>query len=200
MITSGQKIAVLILAAGNSSRMGQAKQLLPWKGTSLLNHAIGLAKKVTNDVFVALGARKEAISSSLKPKPKIIINENWEKGMGSTIAVGVSELKKKYAYDAILIMLSDQPLLGENHLEKLISTFVSSKKKIVATSYENKNGVPAIFHSALYDELIRLDADYGARKLMQKHSKDTVGVIPTGNPTDIDTLETYYKLITQKNK
>jgi len=121
------KHAVLILAAGASTRMGQPKQLLPWGKTTLLNHAINEAKKISEHVFVVLGANKELIESSLNSQVEIIRNPNWENGMGTSITYGISILDKNEEFDSVLIMLADQPLLDSTYLNNLKKLFLTEE-------------------------------------------------------------------------
>ncbi|MDT0607567.1 nucleotidyltransferase family protein [Croceitalea rosinachiae] len=188
-------IAVLILAAGASTRMGQSKQLLPWGETTLLNHAIAQANYVSEHIFVVLGANKDSIEKTLSNEVSVIFNPSWKQGMGTSIAVGVSKIQKGHLFDALLIMLGDQPLLDGSYLNELNQLFGTSKNRIVATSYGDKNGVPAFFHNSLFNELRKLSKDYGARSLMQRHVQYLSSLNPNGKEIDIDTPETYNQLL-----
>jgi len=188
-------IAVLVLAAGKSSRMRQPKQLLGWGKTTLLNHAIEQAKEVTQHVFVVLGAYKDIIKVSIPKDVAIVFNPDWEQGMGTSIALGISELRKNHNFNTVLIMLADQPFLDSRYLCELKRIFVKSECKIAATFYGKNNGVPAIFHNSVFDELLKLNKDYGAKKLMKKLASDIKGLHPEGKEIDIDTFETYQELL-----
>jgi molybdenum cofactor cytidylyltransferase len=195
-----KELAVLILAAGESRRMGAIiKQLLPWKDTTLLGHSIQQAKKISDKVFVVLGANKERIKSTLRKDLTIIENPNWNMGMGTSIAIGVSEIAKNSTIKAVLLLLTDQPLLEASYFLELKENFSKSECNIVATSYDNKNGVPAIFDASLFSELGTLNKDYGARKIMRKHIYSLKSVNPNGKAIDIDTPETYEQLKNQIN-
>lgn len=189
-------IPILILAAGASTRMGEkTKQLLPWKDTTLLGHAIQQAKKVSETVFVVLGAKANDIQKSIQ-HPETVINPEWAKGMGSSISVGVKYLlEKRENVDAVLIMLGDQPFLDAPYLKKLIQEFEQGEHKIVATSYGKKWGVPAIFDGSLATELAALNQDFGARHIIEKYRAGAKAISPEGKEIDIDTLEVYNQLI-----
>src|SRR5690606_28450568 len=141
------EMSVLLLAAGNSSRMGgNTKQLLPWGDTTLLGHAIQEAKKVTGSVLVLLGYHSEAIKQSIGEQADILINPQWEKGMGSSISLGTKNLlKKDPLLKGILIMVGDQPFLDASHLGELLEKFQNHAAKIVGTSYGDGLGVPTLF-------------------------------------------------------
>lgn len=199
MDSGKQNIAVLILAAGASTRMGEIKQLLPWKNTTLLNYAIAQVKDISKDIFLVLGAHMEKIKPTV-PDHTIIHNPSWEGGMGTSIAVGIARIESKGDFDAVLVLLADQPLLKIDYYKKLISSHATENCKIVATSYGNKNGVPAILDHSLFKELKTLNEDYGARKLMQKYAEDTKSIDPDGKAIDIDTPEVYQELLKIYNR
>jgi len=108
-----QNIALLILAAGESRRMGnKIKQLLPWKNTTLLGNAINQAKKTeVRDIFVVLGANIKEIKTTLDDESITILeNNNWKSGMGSSIVTGIRHLNSSnHKYDGALVILTDQP-------------------------------------------------------------------------------------------
>jgi molybdenum cofactor cytidylyltransferase len=190
------KISILILAAGASSRMkGKAKQLLPWKDTTLLGHAIVQAKKVSDSVTVVYGANSEQIKSAIPNTVESIQNSDWELGMGSSISKGVQHILKENASpNGILIMLVDQPLLDAPYLNQLKSGFEKDLSKITATAYGEKVGAPAIFPKHLFLELTQLSGDVGARQIIKAHKKQISVLQPEGKEIDIDTIETYNQL------
>jgi len=133
---SRPKIATIILAAGESKRMKGIKQLLHWKDTTLLGFAIKQALASESDaVFVVLGANKEAILASVDTDQTTkIMNDDWVHGMGSSIAAAVRYIQlNRFDFDAVLIRLTDQPLLGVNHYNKLIHSYIKYNN-IISTS------------------------------------------------------------------
>lgn len=190
------KISILILAAGASSRMkGKAKQLLPWKDTTLLGHAVEQARKVSDSVTVVLGANAELIQNAIPGTVESIHNSDWETGMGSSISTGIKHnLKENPSADGILIMLVDQPLLDARYLNQLQNEFKKDMSKIAATAYGEKIGVPAIFPKHLFLELTQLSGNVGARQIIKSHKTQTTVLQPEGQEIDIDTIETYNQL------
>lgn len=181
------RIAILILAAGESSRMGRPKQLLPWKDATLLDQAIGTAKQVSKDVFVVLGAHGDLIAEAIKNEPvSIINNKKWSNGLGSSISTGISKIPLDN-FSAVLIMLADQPLLSVSFYKQMITTFTSNPCRIVATQYDIKVGVPAIFAVNLATELIQLQQDIGAKYIINTYKKECIVLNPEGTSVDIDT-------------
>lgn len=201
MNTKNHTTGIVLLAAGASTRMGRPKQLLPWKHTTLIDSAIDEALKITKDVLVVLGAHFQEINAHISNKPiGIVENKSWHDGMGTSIALGVSELTRKKNYTDILILLTDQPLLDALFLKRIVTSFYEKNVKIAATDYEQNKGVPAIFDQSLFPELRTLNQDFGARELMKGYSNEIVGVAAQGKTADIDTKEDYTNLINENNQ
>lgn len=188
------KTAILILAAGSSSRMGTPKQLLPYKSTTFLGYTIEQAKQSRADAtFCVLGANAEPIKKSIESyQIETIYNPDFKNGLSSSIVVGVKELQ--HNFDTILIMLADQPNINFNYLNKLIKTSVENPSKIIASNYQNKIGVPAIFPKKYFNHLLELKRDKGARNILNNNKSDIIKM-PPFNLTDIDTKEDYQNLI-----
>lgn len=188
-------LAGLILAAGSSSRMGQPKQLLPWQNTTLLGHTVQQLQNVVNDVYVVVGARHTEIRSSItNTNVQIIHNREWKKGMGASIAKGMAYLSTTTSYDAVLIVLVDQPLLGSEYYQKMLACFSKGKHPVVATGYAENCGVPAIFDRSLFQPLQNLPEEYGAKKLIGKYKAQRKCLEAEGAQQDIDTPEVYEQL------
>lgn len=194
MKVADRKIAMIILAAGESKRLGTIKQNLPWKKTTLLGHAIeqGISS-IADVVIVVLGSNAETILNGIdQTKITIINNSNWQEGMGTSIACAMHYLHKNSLYfDAVLIALADQPLIKETHFNNLIYSFFNNDKNIICTQINRKAGVPAIFASKYFSALSELDKDYGARKILRNNQNDILTLNIGDEIIDIDTLETY---------
>ena len=178
--------------------MGEPKQLLPWKNTFLLNHAINTAVLLDNSkTFVVLGANYERITSKIQRDDiSIIYNANWELGLGSSIAFGVrSIMTTDHNFDGVLMMLSDQPLIDFNYLEMLSSSFKTGTNQIIASTYESKKlGVPALFDTYYFEELSELNQDKGAKKVFSYHIENVTPFEARLLVSDIDTMEDYKTL------
>ncbi len=194
-------IPILLLAAGESKRMeGKIKQLLPWKDVTLLENAVKQANNVADDVYVVLGSNMDTIKKSLSPPINVIHNPNWKSGMGSSISVGVRYVLDKHKnLDGLLIMLADQPLIDSGYLKELQEAFREDSPFIVATAYENRLGVPAVFHHSILPELSDLNNNYGAKHIIQKYQRFTKTVFPKGKEVDVDTPKEYKQLIDNMN-
>lgn len=182
-----KELAIIILAAGKSSRLGLiTKQLLKYKGETLLKRACRKANELSNDIFVVLGHEKEACQKELKDsKVKILFNKDYEKGIGSSISYGISHTKN---YENTLIMLCDQPFISKKHLQNLKNSI--DNDTIIATKYEHANSstVPAIFPKKYYEKLLELNEDKGAKSII-KNEKCIDVKLEKERSVDIDTNE-----------
>ena len=188
-------IAIVIVAAGSSSRMKNTKQLLPLGKTTLLGNAIVQAKaSAAEEVITILGANLQKISSEIaRFNINIIENKQWEKGIGSSIAAGMKYMLEKKNYKAAIIMLADQPLIDSEYLNQLIQIFEQNPFRIVATKYPKSNGVPALFPSQYFEQLSELTGDVGAKYLL--NGETSVVTIDAGNKiVDIDTPYDYREI------
>lgn len=189
-------IAIVVLAAGASERMGSPKQLLPWGETTLLGHCISQSLAAVPDVFVVLGAYYEQIKKEAARYPVTVLrNEGWAEGMGSSVAFAARHLLgESKKLDGILITLADQPLFDADYYHSVIGRFEAGNQNIVATSYNGSPGVPALFDDSYLEELTRLNGDTGAKTLMAAHREMVTIVDAGGRTVDIDTPETYREL------
>ncbi len=163
------KIGIVLLAAGASSRLGYPKQLVDFKGIPLLQHSIEVAESLEFDArILVLGAKEEQINKKINcGNFKVVINENWEEGMSSSLRKGISEaLKAEKELDHILMLLSDQPLITKDTLQELIRVHMENNKQATFSEYAGEPGVPAIFSREIFSELKKLKGDQGAKKLI----------------------------------
>ena len=188
------KTAILVLAAGASSRMNEIKQVLPYKDSTLLGNALKMAKMSKSaQVFCVLGANKEEIQQKVDFLDiEIIENKEWSAGLGKSIAVGVATIDKNRKYDSVLVMLGDQPFITSRYLDQLISKFNENQSQIIATNYSCRPGVPAVFPRQKFSELIKLSGDSGA-KLILKNQANIIK-LDAENTFDIDSPEDYKKI------
>lgn len=166
---NSKNLAVVILAAGISSRLGNlTKQLLVYKNETLLKIAVKKALEISKDVFVVLGHEKEKCEKELEDfDVNIIYNPNYKKGMGTTLSLGIKHTKE---FNHTMVMLCDQPFIPLSHFKALKKNI--QNENIIASLYEKNKSpkVPAIFPKKYYDELLKLDADFGAKEILQKES------------------------------
>lgn len=191
-------IAIIILAAGASKRMGRPKQLLSWDNNTLLNYTIKqcLNSKVAH-VFVVLGSNYDLILKSL-PKSSnnltILNNTLWEEGMNTSIRLGIQKVLDE-KFEAALITLTDLPYIRTEHYNKLIEAYQQSKQQIAVTEYKDTKGAPTIFNKQYYKELLELENDMGAKTVINKHKNSVVNFNTNIPYLDVDTPENYQKLL-----
>jgi molybdenum cofactor cytidylyltransferase len=208
-------IAILLLAAGGSSRMDQCKQLLQFRGKSLLRHAADVAIAAgVGPVFIILGSEAARLSQEIHDLPlQITINPDWQKGIGTSIRAGIREVlgaessalikkgsqlsnQRSGLFSAAIIMLGDQPLIDVEVLRSLARTFAEMKKPIVASKYGDSVGVPALFARRCFPQLLTLGDGEGAKRIILQPEANTAFIPVPAATTDIDTPEDYERLQT----
>lgn len=203
-----QNIAVIVLAAGSSSRLGKPKQLLHYQGNTLIKQVIKTASAISkNKVIVVTGFLHQELDQELNAFPVMLVyNPDWEQGMGSSIRTGIKALQKlenSNQINAALFLLSDQPLITTAYLHQLIAQFYLHKNSMIAaTSYAGTHGVPAVFDKSIFPELEQLSGKSGAQKIFKNHLQELITLPFEDAAIDIDTKEDYQNLINpiKKNK
>ena len=184
--------ALMILAAGASTRLGRPKQLLPFRGRSLLRHAAETALASScRPVVVVLGAFAGRLIRELSGLPVIVaMNLQWKEGLSSSIRAGLKALAPEGpGPKSVLIMLCDQPLISAQFLDRLVALHQSSGSGIVAAEYGGEGGVPALFSRAYYSELAALRGSRGAKPVIVKYAKHSERIPLPEAAIDIDRQE-----------
>lgn len=196
---------IVILAAGEASRMGQAKQLLKLQGQTLLEICLQKAVDLKPaSIVTVLGAHltktQAAIESLIQAYPNAPIhwveNQAWVTGMGSSIKAGVKKaLQEAPHIKQILILLADQPLIQIHQLQTLLEVFGAEPNvAIVASKYGEGFGVPAVFDQSLFEELQQLNEKAGAKKVMKQHQAHMHLIDLPEAAFDMDTPEEYEEM------
>jgi molybdenum cofactor cytidylyltransferase len=192
------KTGALILAAGESSRLGHPKQLIQFRGKSLLHRIVDAAKKARcSPTVVVIGSDREEVERELKAGGAIIVeNENWRLGIGTSIRAGVRRLiDKAPTLEAVVLLVCDQPFVDARTIARLITLREKTKRAIVASRYANTLGVPALFDRSCFQELAALDNATGAKTVILSNRERVAEFpFPEGR-IDIDTLDDYEKLL-----
>jgi molybdenum cofactor cytidylyltransferase len=195
------RFGLVILAAGEASRMGSPKQLLPLGGRSLLEGTVEAAlASPAWPVVVVLGAHAEKIRPTLARLPVLIAeNPAWTEGMASSIRAGVTTLRQfSRAVDGVLIALCDQPAFSSDVIAQLVAAQQASGRSIVAARYSGRNGAPALFLREHFPALTSLTGEEGARALL---NGDPARVAPVDLPqlaVDLDTPADYAAVKTRR--
>ncbi len=198
-------IGIIILAAGQSQRMGQPKQLLKIGEDSLIQHIVKVAGNTAYaPIVVVLGSNFEMIKKEITAYQVLpVYNPDWENGMGTSISTGIRAIRKLNPnIRAVIILLVDQPLLKPNLLHDLETLYHQTTKKIIASKYNETIGVPALFDQSVFQELESLEGNTGAKKIIQKFvEKEEVAFVdfPEGR-FDLDTQSDYKQFLKGFNK
>lgn len=195
MSTPHAHIEILLLAGGPSTRMGTAKQLLPFRGATLIRHLTSEAVSSKADgVTVVTGSEHESIVREVTSLGvHCVRNQGWKEGIASSIRCGIQSFGESCG--ACLIMLSDQPHVSREVLDRIITKYRTGNTSLVACSYETTVGVPALFDKTVFPELMALTGDSGAQGILNARLGEVGRVLFPEGSTDIDSREDYQNLI-----
>ena len=188
-------IAAVVLAAGLSRRMGQAKLLMPVGGRAIVRYVVESVLAGGVDlVWVVTGPDVEPIEAALAGlEAQIAVNPAPEEGQASSLRAGIAALPA--SVDAVLIALGDQPSLAPSIIPALLAARRTSPKLIVAPRYRDGQGNPVLFKREIFPELLRLTGDQGARPIIQKEPARVEWVdLDLPMPPDVDTPDDYEKI------
>jgi len=190
------RVAAIILAAGEGRRFGAPKQLAQWQGKSLLTHAIDTALASPADaVFVVLGAHADAIRPHLAGKNITIVqNDNWVAGQSTSMQAGLSALPDNIA--GVVFLLADQPTLVPQTIAALIDRYWRTLAPLVIPEFEGRTGNPILIDRQLFTDLMAVRGDTGARPVVKAHIANATRVVvpdaailrDVDTPQDLDEL------------
>lgn len=184
----------IVLAAGEASRFGSAKQLVRIGDRPLLSLVAGRAAEVVGHALViVLGARAAELSPLLKHSPgSVVINRDWREGLASSIRAGIARLPASCA--GAMLVLADQACVTAEDLRRLAGAWRRQPLCVAAARYGATVGVPAIFPQHLFSELSELKGDTGARSLLKRHTDRLVKVPMPSAAFDLDTPDDLLEL------
>jgi molybdenum cofactor cytidylyltransferase len=194
---SDSATGIVILAAGESARMAQPKQLLPFRGRTLLRSVVETAVSACDaPIFVVIGAFADEIRPQLEGFPVTVVeNPDWKGGMGSSLRTGLTALLREHPdAAAVMFLVCDQPFVSAKTLTGLLDKQRATGRAIVASEYGDTLGVPALFHRSLFSEILQLDSLDGARKVIHRHIEEATGVPFPEGVIDVDTPAEYAQL------
>jgi molybdenum cofactor cytidylyltransferase len=189
------RCGIVILAAGEARRMGRPKQLLELHGQTLLRRCIDTAMTTNcRPIFVVLGANAERLAPPIQSLPvSVIVNPNWQAGIGTSIRAGVAAAKD--LCDEIVLLLCDQPLIRAEDIDQLVHQRAASGKLIAAARYSETLGTPAVFSAQVFDELLELGDNEGGKKIIQRRLADVEPLDLAAAAIDIDTEADFKSLL-----
>lgn len=191
-------IGLIILAAGASTRMGTPKQLLVFQGHSLLRYVAEVAiASCCDPVVMVLGSQIEQIKLEVHGLTlHIAENRQWAKGMGTSIAAGMSTLiTLNQDLDAVVVVLCDQPFVSSHLINQLVESYRATRSPIVACAYANTLGVPALFDRSLFTELMTMNMNIGAQSLIKQNAEKVAQIPFPEGEIDLDTPAQYQQLL-----
>ncbi len=188
-------VGAIVLAAGESTRMGTQKLLLPFGGVTVIEHIVNrLLATALEGVLVVTGKDREGVSQALQSHPVLLAhNEDYRDGMLSSVRAGLRATPKNWS--AILVALGDHPSVDPHLVDDLIQEFSKREKGIIVPAHKGRRGHPLLFASQYRDEILNNYDNVGLRGLFQAHADD-IAVLETGSPlvlSDMDYPEDYQR-------
>ena len=185
----------VVLSAGESSRMGRPKALLPIDGQTFIERIVGALKRGGIErIVVVLGFNADALRQQISHLPvEILVNPDHKLGQLSSLQVAVRHLQAAPDCDGVMIHLVDHPYIDPRLVRLMLQRFEESKCSIVVPRHQSKRGHPVIFSRALFDELLGAPLDQGTKAVVNAHRQDTLEIETedVGITLDIDTPELY---------
>ena len=188
------KISAVILAAGQSERLGSPKQLIQWQGTTLLDYTIGCIRESgIVDIVLVLGAHVEKIKKAVKLSDlRIVVNASWQTGKAGSIRAGVNAISPDA--EGIMIFLCDQPYLTSDLIKAILKVGKDSKENIIAPVVGEQIINPVLFKKEVFSDFYLLQGEEGGKNLFKNHSirrvpwKDTRILLDIDTPDDLEKL------------
>ncbi len=192
-----QHCGIVLLAAGKSARMGQAKQLLQYKGKSLVRLSVQAALQAgAGPVVLVTGANAAAVGQEAwDAQLRVVQNTGWGEGIASSIRCGLGTLlNTDPTITHAIFMVCDQPFVTPQLLKQLVVAREDTGTPIIACAYAGTVGTPVLFSAEFFPQLMLLQGDEGAKKLLRQYSAK-VGTVPFEQGAfDIDTPDDYTRL------
>lgn len=184
-----RNVGAVILAAGPSTRLGYSKQLISHEGEPLVRRsALAAVEAGASPVIIVLGAQAEEITPALAMLPSVtlVMNEEWETGLASSLATGLKALYENASCDGALVMLADQPLIDAAALTQLLDAF-NADDRIIASEYDDTIGVPVVIGREHVPDLMALKGDAGAGAWLRKRIGQVKRIPMAHAALDVDT-------------
>jgi molybdenum cofactor cytidylyltransferase len=185
--------AVIVLAAGGSRRLGKPKQLLNRDGETLLHRAARLgAATRPQRLLIVLGAHQQEMRAAITDiDAEIVINTQWESGLGGSLRLAAQHLAQHAG--STLILGCDQPALALDHLSLLLQMAATTASGCAATAHQRRPGIPAVVSPALLARTATLDADHGLGAALRALPADSIALLEAPELArdidDVDDLE-----------
>jgi molybdenum cofactor cytidylyltransferase len=197
------KISGIVIASGEGKRIGRIKQLLPWKNSTILGNIIDTLKDTDLDkIYIVLGHEKEEILENIKlhltEKFEVIFNENYKKGMLTSIQEAVKKIPDDYS--GFIIFLGDQPFIKKETVDKSIERIKAKDYPIIVSCYKGERGHPTFISLEFKEKILSLDPEKGALRdiIYDARNKNLVFDFETDDEDVIKDIDTYEDYIREK--
>ena len=195
-------IVAVILSAGESSRMGRPKALLPISGIPFIEEIVRALKGTkVDEIIVVVGHHAAEIQEQIAHLPiTVVVNEDYKKGQLSSLVAAIRSLESRTdsaKIDGLLVHLVDHPFISPPLVDEMIDRFYRSRKLIVVPRCRGRRGHPVLFSRELFSELLRTPLDQGAKAVVHGHRDETLEIETEyeGVTIDIDTPEEYRRYL-----
>ncbi len=186
-------VSAILLAAGQSKRMGKLKQLMPFGQSTIVEQAVdNLLGSTVDEVIVVVGYKAEDVINAIAAKPvKVAINPDYEHGMSTSIMAGLNLVHS--GVQGVMLALGDQPLVDSQTINRLIEEFYNHDKGIAVPTYQGRRGHPIIFAIRYKKQLLKLSGDVGGRQIIKEHPDDVLEIAVNSENViaDFDTTGDY---------
>ena len=188
--------AGVILAAGESSRMGSPKALLPYRGSTFLEHLVSLLLGRVEPLLVVLGHEADRIRSVVRapPQVRVLLNPNYRLGQLSSLQTAIRVLDAS-AVPGLLVAPVDHPAVEPEVVTALLDTFAAEQPGVLVPTFEGRRGHPVIFSAHLFTELLAASLEEGARAVVRRHAARELPAHDAGILANIDDPESYRRLV-----
>jgi molybdenum cofactor cytidylyltransferase len=190
-------ISAILLAAGQSKRMGELKQLMPFGQSTIVEQAVdNLLGSAVDEVIVVVGYKAEDVIKAIAAKSiKLVINPDYEQGMSTSIIAGLKLVRGKV--QGVMLAMGDQPLVDSQTINRLIEEFYNHDKGIAVPTYQGRRGHPIIFAIQYKEQLLKLRGDVGGRQIIKDHPDDVLEVAVDSESivADFDTTDDYQSYV-----
>lgn len=195
-------IVAVVLSAGESSRMGSPKALLPISGIPFIEEIVRALKGTkVDDIIIVVGHHAAEIQGQIAHLPiTVVVNEDYKRGQLSSLVAAIRSLQSRTdskKVDGLLVHLVDHPFISPPLVDEMIDRFYRSKKLIVVPRYRGRRGHPVLFSRALFSEFLSAPVDQGAKAVVRAHQDETLEIETEyeGVTIDIDTPEEYRRYL-----
>jgi molybdenum cofactor cytidylyltransferase len=195
-----EPITGIVLAAGGSERMGRPKQLLSWKGSSLIQYIVSTVINAGMDhTLVVLGAFEDRVREEINNLPvEIVVNPQWEAGQSTSVQAGISAVPENSG--SVIIFLVDQPHLSKTLIRSLVERHAETLSPIIAPIVAGQRGNPVLFDRSTFDKFLAIHGDAGGRQIFSQYQVSWITWHDEAILFDIDTDEDYCRLLSDSGE